>query len=429
MTRAAPRGRRLPGLRSLPIRLRLTLLYGALVFVVGCVLMAVAYTIVEHNLSVYSARVTAAQSKGRVPLLFPPPGRSSARAQLEEFLNRQRRIQGTIEHRARIDARDRVAVEFLLAVVALTLPSIALGYLLAGRALRPVVAITATAQRVAAGQLSERIGLSGPRDELRALADTFDAMLDKLEAAFDRQQAFIANASHELKTPLAIVRAELDATLSDPSSSAQELRAMAVAISAATSRSQRLIDHLLLLARNDAVGAGREPVQLDQIIEQVLEELALEPEARSIHLTVALQSTTVFGDEILLQSMVRNLIENAIRHNHDGGTVRITTTGSGVAATLEIENDGPLIAPSLVDRLFEPFRRLERTANPGRGAGLGLAIVRAVVAAQGGRLTARARPDGGLAIAVELPRPTRDGAAMAFTTRGALESRPTQRSE
>jgi signal transduction histidine kinase len=127
--------------------------------------------------------------------------------------------------------------------------------------------------------------------------------------------------------------------------------------------------------------------------------------------------------------MARNLIENAIRHNVDSGMVRITTMSSGAAATLEIENDGPRIDPSLVDRLFEPFRRLERTANPGHGAGLGLAIVRSVVAAQGGRLTARARPDGGLAIAVELPRPTRDGAAMVYTTRGALEPRLPRRSE
>jgi signal transduction histidine kinase len=395
---------RLPRLATRrPIRLRLSLLYGAIVFVVGAVLMVVAYTIVEHNLTIYSHRVTSAQANGRPPLSLPRDRRGHALADLEAFLRRQGRREAAIEQTARIDARDSVAAEFLIALIALTLPSAALGYVLAGRALRPVAAITAAAQRVAAGDLSNRIALAGPRDELGQLADTFDAMLERLEAAFARQQAFVANASHELKTPLAIVRAELDATLSDPASSERDLRNMAATISEATARSELLIERLLLLAQSERSTLHWQHVDLDRVVRRVLGDL--NPAAGWLHVKISLSlgGPIPWGDEVLLTSLVRNLAENAIRHNIAGGTVEITTVRRDGLAILTVESDGVAIPAARVDQLFEPFHRLDRTAGTNHGSGLGLAIVKTVVTAHGGEIRAKARSAGGLHISVAVP--------------------------
>jgi signal transduction histidine kinase len=389
----------------LPIRVRLSLLYGAIVFVVGAALMAVAYTIVERNLTIYSHRVTATHPTGRPPLSLPLRRRGQALAELEAFLKRQSRRQAAVEQRARINAQDSVAIEFLAALITLTVPSAALGYILAGRALRPVAAITAAAERVADGDLSNRIALAGPRDELRRLADAFDAMLERLEAAFARQQAFVANASHELKTPLAIVRAELDATLSDPLSGEEELREMATTISEATARSERLIEGLLILAQSERTALYRETVGLDDVADTVLSELCFEAEARSVRISAALDPAVAWADPVLVRSLVRNLLENAIRHNVRGGVVAITTSERHGSAVLTVENDGPPIPPTRVSHLFEPFRRLDRSATPAQGAGLGLAIARAVVASHGGEIRAKARPAGGLDVSAELPLP------------------------
>jgi signal transduction histidine kinase len=397
----------------LPLRLRLSLLYGAMVFVVGAALMAVAYVIVERNLSVYSHRVSTARPTGRLATLSLPPKRAEALADLQAFLERQSRRQAVIEHRARIDAQDHVAGEFLLALIALTLPSAALGYLVAGRALRPVAAITDAARRVADGDLSERIAFTGPRDELRRLADTFDAMLERLDDAFARQQAFVANASHELKTPLAIVRAELDATLSDPLSREDELRAMAAAIDEATARSEQLIERLLLLARSERAALIPQAVDLERTVHRVLDDLAAEADEKALEVTLSLAPAVAWGDEVLLTSLVRNVIENAIRHNTPHGSVEIATGERADVAVFTVENDGEPIPAARVGRLFEPFRRLDRTATPSRGSGLGLAISNAVAVAHAGTLTAHARASGGLAVRAELPLPADRGDRLA----------------
>jgi signal transduction histidine kinase len=329
--------------------------------------------------------------------------RGRALADLEAFLKRQSRRQAAVEQRARINAQDSVAIEFLVALIALTVPSTALGYVLAGRALRPVAAITAAAERVADGDLSNRIALAGPRDELRRLADTFDAMLERLEVAFAGQQAFVANASHELRTPLAIVRAELDATLSDPLSGEEELRAMAATISEASARSERLIGGLLILAQSERSALHRQAVGLDDVADSVLNELRLEAEARSVRISATLDPAVTWADPVLVTSLVRNLIENAIRHNVGGGAVAITTSERHGSAVLTVENDGPQIPPAGVRHLFEPFRRLDRNASADQGSGLGLAIARAVVVSHGGEITATARPAGGLDVSAELP--------------------------
>jgi signal transduction histidine kinase len=390
--------------RRLSIRLRLTFLYAAIVFVAGGILLGAAYVIVARNLAVYSQKVSATRDARSTPVLIPPQ-RGRALAELEAFLRKQRSRQAVVEHRARIDARNTVALEFLLALLALTFPAAALGYVIAGRVLRPVADITAMAQRAAAGDLSGRIQLSGPRDELHELARTFDAMLDRLESSFARRQVFVANASHELRTPLAIIRAELDATLTDASASEGELRAMARVISDATDRSEELIDRLLLLATSEQSAIQAEPIDLAGLVSLAVVDLERVIRETGIVLECVLDAARCCGDRILLTSLVRNLIENAARHNVAGGRLSARTGEAIGVAWMEIENDGAFIAEERLPELFEPFTRLRRIAGAAGGTGLGLAIVQAVAAAHDGRVVAMARPGGGLRVRFELPRP------------------------
>jgi signal transduction histidine kinase len=390
--------------RRLSIRLRLTFLYAAIVFVAGGILLGAAYVIVARNLAVYSQKVSATRDARSTPVLIPPQ-RGRALAELEAFLRKQRSRQAVVEHRARIDARNTVALEFLLALLALTFPAAALGYVIAGRVLGPVADITAMAQRAAAGDLSGRIQLSGPRDELHELARTFDAMLDRLESSFARRQVFVANASHELRTPLEIIRAELDATLTDASASEGELRAMARVISDATDRSEELIDRLLLLATSEQSAIQAEPIDLAGLVSLAVVDLERVIRETGIVLECVLDAARCCGDRILLTSLVRNLIENAARHNVAGGRLSARTGEAIGAAWMEIENDGAFIAEERLPELFEPFTRLRRIAGAAGGTGLGLAIVQAVAAAHDGRVVAMARPGGGLRVRFELPRP------------------------
>jgi signal transduction histidine kinase len=388
----------------LPIRLRLSLLYGITVFVVGAVLMLVAYEVVERNLAVYSHRVASALPRGRTPLP-PATGRRPTTAALAAFLERQTRRQQAVEHSARIAAQKSVAVEFLIALFALALPSAGLGLLIAGRALRPVNAITDAARRVGGSDLSERIDLKGPRDELRRLAETFDEMMERLESAFVRQQNFVANASHELRTPLAIVRAELDATLTGDRADAFELQAMAKTIAQATARSEQLLDGLLLLAQSERRALTWTDVSLGSLVQVAIDELAPE-RVRDLSVRLRLDPAVALGDSVLLGSLVRNLVDNAVRHNLPGGTVEITTRQNTTLAALVIENDGEPIPGTAINALFEPFARLESRRVSKGGAGLGLAIVKAVADAHDGELTASARAEGGLRVEVQLSTPS-----------------------
>lgn len=402
----------------LSIRVRLTLVYAAIVFVAGGLLLGAAYVIVERNLAVYSQRVSAERAPRPLPLATSPR-RRRALADLEAFLRRQRTRQAVVEHRARIDARDTVALEFLVALLVLTVPAAGLGYWIAGRVLRPVARITAMAQRAAAGDLSGRIGMPGPRDELHELAGTFDAMLDRLESSFARQQAFVANASHELRTPLSIIRAELDATLTDPAASEDELRAMVRVISDATARSEVLIDRLLLLARSERSEIQAEPIDLAALADVTIDDLGVAIRRKGLAVKRALGDAHCYGDRILIASLVRNLIENAVRHNNVGGVLAARTGETAGAAVIEIENDGVVVPAERVPELFEPFRRLRRVAEADHGSGIGLAIVHAVAVSHAGRVVAVPRPAGGLAVRVELPSATpaavgRDGAVLPF---------------
>ena len=301
-------------------------------------------------------------------------------------------------------ARQRVlqagSVAFLLVVAATVL----LAWVITGQMLRPLHDVTATARRLSAESLDERLRLPGPRDEVAELADTFDAMLDRLEAAFQSQRRFVANASHELRTPLAVVRTEVDVTLADPAADAAELRRMAAVIRDATLRAQELVDGLLVLARTEG-GAlrARELADLAGLAEAALRIASPELRSRGMQVRRRMTPALTVGDPALLERVVGNLVENAVRHNVDGGWVEVCTGLEGAQAKLRVASSGQVIAPEAVAALFEPFHRggVARTAHD--GAGLGLSIVRAVVAAHGGTVHAEPVPGGGLAVTVHLP--------------------------
>jgi signal transduction histidine kinase len=282
------------------------------------------------------------------------------------------------------------------------------GYLLAKQALRPIARVTRTAQQLSTETLDQRINLGGPDDELRELADTFDEMLGRLDAAFDSQRLFVANASHELRTPLAVIRTEVDVTLSDPGADLEELRRMGEVVLGATERAQHLVGSLLTLARLQAGSLVElevsEPVDLSALVPSVLAAVVNEAKEKQITIEHDTASALTLGDPRLLERLIGNLVENAIRHNVVGGWLRITCGEASDRVWLHVANGGQVIAPTEVDQLFEPFRRGGKVRTATRGSGLGLAIVRLIVEAHHGRLQAAAPPFGGLALRIELPR-------------------------
>ena len=278
------------------------------------------------------------------------------------------------------------------------------GWLLAARMLKPLRDITGAARRLSAENLHERISLEGPRDELKELADTFDSMLGRLDEAFSSQRRFVANASHELRTPLAIMRAQIDVALSDPAVTRSELIATSRVVHDAVDRCGRLMDGLLILARSDRGLDGAEPVDLAEAAVRAIDQVSAAAAERGIRLRSALKPAAVRGDQSLLERMVANLLENAVAYNLPSGWVEVSTSNGSDRARLRVANSGPCVPPGQVPSLFEPFRRLspDRTGS-GRGAGLGLSIVRSVARAHGGDASARPRSSGGLTVEVELP--------------------------
>jgi signal transduction histidine kinase len=280
------------------------------------------------------------------------------------------------------------------------------GYLLAKHAMRPIAELTRTAQELSTDNLDQRIELGGPDDEVRELAVTFDEMLVRLNAAFDSQKLFVANASHELRTPLSVIKTELEVTLGDPNADVADLRRMGDVVAGATDRAQRLVTSLLTLARLQAVQSGvlevHEPVDLAELAQRSLDAVAKEAAAKGIKVETDLEPAMTTGDPGLLERLIGNLVENAIRHNLPDGWLRVTTRSNRDRAWIHVSNGGTVIAQSDVDALFQPFRRGGRSRTATRGAGLGLAIVRLIVEAHQGTLQAVAPPFGGLALRIEL---------------------------
>ena len=273
-----------------------------------------------------------------------------------------------------------------------------LGWIFSGRALRPVHRITTAARAASEHNLSARVAPTGPRDELRELAETFDEMLGRLQAAFEGQQRFIANASHELRTPLAVMRATVNVVLGNPDSTPGDLRGMAADIRAAVDHAEHLIGALLILARNERGLTVREETDLATVAEDVLDTAGLGD--RRVHAT--LEPAVISGDPVLAERLIANLVDNAVRYNAAAGDIWISTGTMAGSSQLTVANTGPVISPADAGRIFQPFERLsDRTSHD--GFGLGLAIVASIAAIHGGTATARPRDDGGLSVTVTIP--------------------------
>ncbi|MEU0411578.1 HAMP domain-containing sensor histidine kinase [Streptomyces griseorubiginosus] len=387
----------LPWLRP-TIRIRLTLLYGGMFLIAGILLLSIIYLVAANALKVGSDLpfkiVTGSVSGDQCGIQPGTVESAELNRLLNECVNEQR------QH-----ALDDLLSRSLLALLGLAIIAFAFGYAMAGRVLSPLGRILRTARAVAGSDLSRRIELDGPDDELKELADTFDDMLERLERAFTAQQRFVGNASHELRTPLAINRTLLEVHLSDPGAPV-ELQQLGKTLLATNERSEQLVEGLLLLARSDNQIVERKPVDLAEVAEQAVDQVHGEAEAKGVAIRGEQKSAVVQGNGVLLERIALNLVQNAVRYNvPEDGWVEVTTEVQHGHAVLTVSNTGPVVPAYEVDDLFEPFKRLRGADRTGsdKGVGLGLSIVRSVARAHGGHITAQPREGGGLVMRVTLP--------------------------
>jgi signal transduction histidine kinase len=321
------------------------------------------------------------------------------------------------------DALSDVAFQYALAFAGVLLLATVIGWAVAGRMLAPLKRITGTARRVSDESLAERIPVGGPDDELRELGQTLNSMLDRLEASFESQQRFVANASHELRSPLTVIRTEAEVALANPDPDLEELRGMAEGVVEASRRTEALLAGLLILARSQPDRLRSRPVELADAVGSALNHAAQDAEREGVRLNATLGPAQVQGDPALLERVAANLIENGVRYNRPGGFVEVRTRQEIDSAELRVENSGPPVDAQAAARLTEPFERLGREADA-RGAGLGLSIVSAVSRAHGGSISIEPRPGGGLIVSVRLPREPADPEEPAPRGARAPGSRP-----
>ncbi len=382
-------------LPSWTVRLRLTLLYGGLFLVCGVALLAATYLLFRRSTG--------------VELLVPtgtPRGSGGAGA-LNDALrhpNVARQVRQMYAAAVKRDSHDlhEGLIQSGIALAIMTAVSIALGWLVAGRVLRPLRTVTATTRRISERNLNERLAFSGPRDELKDLADTVDGLLARLEAHVAEQQRFAANASHELRTPLAVTQTLLDVARNDPHRDNGEL---VERLHAVNSRAIELTEALLLLSRADQRSFTREHVDLSLMAEEATETLLPIAEQHRVTIETSGDVTPTVGSHALLLQMTMNLVHNAIVHNlPEQGTVWVTTSVHPKSVVLTVENTGEKLAPQLVSTLCEPFQRsTKRIRTDHAGVGLGLAIVKSITQAHDGTLTLTPRPAGGLCVTAQLP--------------------------
>jgi signal transduction histidine kinase len=402
---------RLPSWVRLPgrtVRVRLTVLYALLFLFSGALLLAIASGVAVGRSSVTAAAVNP--NAGSYP---QQPGQASARIHMLQ--SEVARLQSQVAHlQSEVPSQpgqNQLAhdlfISSLIALAIMTIVSAALGWLVAGRALRPVRQMTAAAQRISEDNLHERLAVTGPRDELKELGDTIDGLLARLEGAFAAQRRFVANASHELRTPLTTMRAALDVAVAKPEPAPPQTVALAARLRAELDRVDALLEAFLVLARAQHGNLpGWTALPLDYLVGAALADQATAIGARNLTVqdTSGPGGAWVTGSEALLSRLVENVIGNAVYHNADGGWIRITTQTDGSRASLVVENGGQVLEQQEVAELAQPFRRLgaDRTGSD-EGSGLGLSIVAAIAEAHGGTLDLQARDGGGLRVRVELP--------------------------
>jgi signal transduction histidine kinase len=364
-----------------PVRVRLTALYAAAFASAGVVLVAATYWLVSQSLE-HGRRGDSVPTHPGYDAQMAETTRDAIAAYRSETLN------------------DLLAWSMLALAVALVL-AIALGWVLAGRALRPLHQITETANRIADRSLHERIALTGPDDEVKELADTIDDMLERLDRSFDAQRRFVANASHELRTPLAVNRTMLEVAVGNPEVS-EDLKGLAPRLLTTNERSERLVEGLLILARSEQEITEPAAIDLAEVAAVVIEQLQHEAIEHRVTMTTHLHAAPIMGSPVLIERLAVNLVQNAVRHSPPDSEAIVRAGRRGASSFLQVENPGPVLHPDEIDELFESFRRGNgRTSSP--GVGLGLSIVRSVARAHGGNVSARPRQDGGLIVDVRLP--------------------------
>jgi signal transduction histidine kinase len=394
-------------------RLRLTLLYGSLFTLCGAGLLGFTFWLFYRATA--GERIVPMRGTARTQATLPPAAcRHVPPSSLQACLERLGEV------RAHAFDLHTLLVQSGIALAVMAVLAFVLGWLVAGRVLRPLRAITATAQRISATSLDERLALAGPDDEFKELADTLDGLFARLEASFTAQRNFVASAAHELRTPLTLDKTLLQLALRNPRSTAEQWRVTGAELLESGQQQERILEALLTLTTSEA-GLGRhEPADLAKVATACLASAGTEAGRRGLHVETSLAPAPLLGDPDLITRLVANLVDNAVRHNVPGGTVEVRTARQDGHAVLSVANSGPVIPSGEVGRLLQPFQRLatSRSSN-GEGHGLGLAIVRAIVTAHGGTLTARPRPGGGLRVQVRIPA---SGTAVTVRETRAVEA-------
>jgi signal transduction histidine kinase len=376
----------LPGRRT--VRLRLTLLYSGLFIVSGAILLVLTYELMANVF--LRAKLTSGGASGsnaggieRLPPSAVSPPAQQPWDVLHDFM-----------------------LGAVIAMAAMALVAVWLGWMMAGRVLRPLRTMTTATQHISEANLHERLALAGPGDELKDLSDTIDGLLARLEGAFDAQRRFVANASHELRTPLTVERVMLETALADPGASAESLRATCEELLATSKEQEQIIQALLMLARSQRGLEHHEPFDLAVVTREVLAFRAGEAENCGLRVNADLAPAVTSGDPRLAQRLVTNLTDNALRHNVAGGWIDVATGVRNGQCVLRVANSGRVIPPMELERLFQPFQRggRDRTTRPDDGGlGLGLSIVEAIAATHGAVVQSRTQPEGGLDIEVVFP--------------------------
>jgi signal transduction histidine kinase len=431
--RLRPRGtgRRWPRLPRRTARLRLTALYGGLFLACGAALLAVTYLLVEGAINPGNLNLSGL-SQVKMPSglsLFPAgAGPSPAGPKPSPAGHLNPLVVVLAKAIAAIDLR-QVLIQAPIALAIVTVVALVLGWVVAGRILRPLATITAAARRISASNLNERLNLHGPADELKALGDTLDDLFARLEASFESQRHFVASASHELRTPITRERATLQVALDDPGTTTETWRSTTREVLASIAEQESLIEALLTLASSEGGLDQREPVDLAAVTDEVLLAHGHEIGRLGLQVQTSTEPAVFDGDPLLAERMVTNLIGNAVRHNVPGGCVEAATGSKHGRAALSVSNTGPVVPPTEVGRLFQPFQRLGgRRARNASGHGLGLSIVRAIAAAHGATINAHANHDGGLTITVTFPPFAPDRTSLAWSGAGQRSSPAATRS-
>jgi signal transduction histidine kinase len=397
----------------LTVRWRLTLLYGGLFLVCGAALLAVTYALVAHDARSEPDAVAFGPGPGATRVTQAPVKSSFIRASSESLPSQLREVLRSPQGRAavkfvgrqqRIADLHQLEIESAIALAIMAIISGGLGWVVAGRVLRPVRTITVQTREISEANLHQRLSLPGPRDELRTLSDTIDDLLQRLERAFDAQRRFVANASHELRTPLTAARALLEMVISDPHATPATFRETCRQALEENEQQERLIDALLALAQGQRGLDGREPVDLGLVAAAASRAQQAEASAAHVELETVLEAAVVSGDRHLLRRLVSNLLQNAIRHNVPDGHVRVGVRRDPGEAVLSVVNTGPVVPAAEVDRLLQPFQRLAPDrAGHLEGFGLGLSIVAAIATAHDAALAVHPGEEGGLRVEVRFP--------------------------